>query len=64
MPLTKLAVPSRWDRDVRLQAWSRLAHDLDLNKLASTTRVIGLAEVHLQRGRAALLPRRRSRTRS
>jgi acrylyl-CoA reductase (NADPH) len=31
--------------DVRLQAWSRLARDLDLNKLARTTRVIGLAGV-------------------
>ncbi|WP_198085850.1 MDR family oxidoreductase [Variovorax sp. E3] len=30
---------------VRLQAWSRLASDLDLEKLARTTRVIGLAEV-------------------
>lgn len=32
-------------RDVRLQAWSRLARDLDVGKLARTTRVIGLAEV-------------------
>ncbi|WP_440532244.1 acrylyl-CoA reductase (NADPH) [Variovorax sp. YR566] len=30
---------------VRLQAWSRLASDLDLEKLARTTKVIGLAEV-------------------
>jgi acrylyl-CoA reductase (NADPH) len=30
---------------VRLQAWSRLASDLDLDKLARTTKVIGLAEV-------------------
>jgi acrylyl-CoA reductase (NADPH) len=30
---------------VRLQAWSRLASDLDLGKLARTTKVIGLAEV-------------------
>jgi len=30
---------------VRLQAWSRLASDLDLKKLARATRVIGLAEV-------------------
>lgn len=30
---------------VRLQAWSRLASDLDLEKLARTTRAIGLAEV-------------------
>jgi len=29
----------------RLQAWSRLARDLDINKLARTTQVIGLAEV-------------------
>ncbi|WP_341887983.1 MDR family oxidoreductase [Variovorax sp. YR752] len=29
----------------RLQAWSRLASDLDLGKLARTTKVIGLAEV-------------------
>jgi len=32
-------------QDVRLQAWSRLARDLDLKKLARTTQVIGLAEV-------------------
>lgn len=30
---------------VRLQAWTRLASDLDLDKLARTTQVIGLAEV-------------------
>jgi acrylyl-CoA reductase (NADPH) len=30
---------------VRVKAWSRLAHDLDLKKLAQTTQVIGLAEV-------------------
>ena len=30
---------------VRLHAWSRLARDLDLGKLARTTSVIGLAEV-------------------
>lgn len=30
---------------MRLQAWSRLASDLDLDKLARTTKVIGLAEV-------------------
>lgn len=30
---------------VRQQAWARLAVDLDLDKLARTTRVIGLAEV-------------------
>jgi acrylyl-CoA reductase (NADPH) len=32
-------------REVRLQAWSRLARDLDLSKLARTTRTVGLAEV-------------------
>lgn len=32
-------------QSVRLQAWSRLAADLDLEKLARTTTVIGLAEV-------------------
>ena len=32
-------------QQVRLQAWSRLARDLDLAKLARTMRVIGLAEV-------------------
>jgi acrylyl-CoA reductase (NADPH) len=30
---------------VRVEAWSRLARDLDLRKLAQTTQVIGLAEV-------------------
>ncbi|MET4575446.1 acrylyl-CoA reductase (NADPH) [Ottowia thiooxydans] len=30
---------------VRLQAWSRLAKDLDLGKLAQSTRLIGLADV-------------------
>ncbi len=30
---------------VRVQAWSRLARDLDLDKLATTTHTIGLAEV-------------------
>ncbi|EPJ97267.1 zinc-binding alcohol dehydrogenase [Pseudomonas sp. CFII68] len=30
---------------VRLQAWSRLAQDLDLSKLARTTQTVGLAEV-------------------
>ena len=29
----------------RVQAWTRLATDLDLGKLARTTKVIGLAEV-------------------
>ncbi|MDC8639837.1 oxidoreductase [Xanthomonas hortorum pv. hederae] len=32
-------------QEVRLQAWARLAVDLDPDKLARTTRVIGLAEV-------------------
>ncbi len=32
-------------QDFRLQAWSRLARDLDLNKLASTTQEVGLADV-------------------
>ncbi|MGX9992869.1 acrylyl-CoA reductase (NADPH) (plasmid) [Rhizobium sp. Z1P35] len=32
-------------QSVRLKAWSRLARDLDLNKLARTTKVIGLADV-------------------
>jgi len=32
-------------KPVRLQAWSRLASDLDLDKLARTTKVVGLAEV-------------------
>lgn len=32
-------------QDVRLQAWSRLARDLDLDKLARTVQMIGLAEV-------------------
>jgi acrylyl-CoA reductase (NADPH) len=32
-------------QDVRLQAWSRLARDLDVNKLARTTQVVGLAQV-------------------
>jgi acrylyl-CoA reductase (NADPH) len=30
---------------VRVNAWSRLARDLDLKKLAQTTQMIGLAEV-------------------
>jgi acrylyl-CoA reductase (NADPH) len=30
---------------VRVEAWSRLARDLDLKKLSQTTQVIGLAEV-------------------
>lgn len=32
-------------QEVRIQAWSRLARDLDLSKLARTTHVVGLAEV-------------------
>lgn len=32
-------------QDVRLEAWSRLARDLDLKKLARTTTVVGLADV-------------------
>ncbi len=32
-------------QEVRLQAWARLASDLDLDKLSRATRVIGLAEV-------------------
>ncbi|MCD6671861.1 MAG: oxidoreductase [Burkholderiaceae bacterium] len=32
-------------KNVRLQAWSRLARDLDLDKLAQTTQVVALAEV-------------------
>jgi len=31
--------------DARIEAWSRLARDLDLGKLARTTQVVGLAEV-------------------
>lgn len=32
-------------QDVRLQAWARLAADLDLGKLARATQVVGLADV-------------------
>jgi len=32
-------------QEVRIEAWSRLARDLDLNKLARTTHMVGLAEV-------------------
>jgi acrylyl-CoA reductase (NADPH) len=32
-------------QEARIQAWSRLARDLDLNKLARATQVVGLAEV-------------------
>lgn len=38
-------------QEVRLQAWSRLARDLDLSKLARTTHVVGLAEVPAIAGR-------------
>ncbi|MDR6959406.1 acrylyl-CoA reductase (NADPH) [Pseudomonas brassicacearum] len=36
---------------VRMQAWSRLARDLDVAKLARTTQVVGLAEVPAVAGR-------------
>ena len=32
-------------QEARIKAWSRLARDLDLSKLAHTTQVVGLAEV-------------------
>jgi len=32
-------------QEVRVQAWSRLARDLDLSKLARTTQVVGLSDV-------------------
>ncbi|MDI6028693.1 MDR family oxidoreductase [Corticibacterium sp. UT-5YL-CI-8] len=32
-------------QEVRIEAWSRLARDLDLDKLARTTTVVGLADV-------------------
>jgi acrylyl-CoA reductase (NADPH) len=32
-------------QEVRIEAWSRLARDLDLGKLARTTQVVGLAEM-------------------
>lgn len=32
-------------QQIRLQAWSRLASDLDLDKLARTSKVVGLADV-------------------
>ena len=38
-------------QEVRIQAWSRLARDLDLRKLARTTHVVGLAEVPATVGR-------------
>jgi acrylyl-CoA reductase (NADPH) len=38
-------------QEARIEAWSRLARDLDLNKLARTTQVVGLAEVPAVLGR-------------
>ena len=38
-------------QEARIQAWSRLARDLDLRKLARTTQVVGLAEVPAVAGR-------------
>lgn len=38
-------------QEARIQAWSRLARDLDLGKLARTTQVVGLAEVPAVVGR-------------
>ncbi|AXP03254.1 MULTISPECIES: MDR family oxidoreductase [Pseudomonas] len=38
-------------QEVRLQAWSRLAQDLDLSRLARTTQMVGLAEVPTVAGR-------------
>ncbi len=38
-------------QEARIQAWSRLARDLDLRKLARTTQVVGLAEVPAVVGR-------------
>jgi len=38
-------------QEVRIQAWSRLARDLDLTKLARTTHVVDLAEVPAIAGR-------------
>ncbi len=38
-------------QEARLQAWSRLARDLDLSKLARTTQMIRLAEVPIIVGR-------------
>ena len=32
-------------QEVRLHAWSRLARDLDLGKLARTTQIVGLDDV-------------------
>ena len=38
-------------QEVRIQAWSRLARNLDLSKLERTTQVVGLAEVPAIAGR-------------
>src|SRR5439155_2544834 len=38
-------------QEARIQAWSRLARDLDLSKLARTTQVVGLAAVPAVVGR-------------
>jgi len=38
-------------QEIRLQAWSRLARDLDLSKLARTTELIGLAGIPAAVGR-------------
>ncbi|MBI3528496.1 MAG: oxidoreductase [Betaproteobacteria bacterium] len=38
-------------REVRIQAWARLARDLELSKLARTTQVVGLADVPAVAGR-------------
>lgn len=38
-------------QSARVQAWSRLARDLDVDKLARTTQVVGLAEVPAIAGR-------------
>lgn len=38
-------------QEVRIEAWSRLARDLDLGKLARTTQVVGLADVPAVVGR-------------
>jgi acrylyl-CoA reductase (NADPH) len=38
-------------QEARIQAWSRLARDLDLSNLARTTQVVGLAEVPAVVGR-------------
>ena len=38
-------------QEARIEAWSRLARDLDLSKLARTTQVVGLADVPAVAGR-------------